>query len=125
MLPFFFIFATTWFLNLFFPWWIGILPAAIFGFLMLDRWIHAFLTGFSAVGFAWFVQSFYIHVMNDGILSGRIAEMLQVQSAENVLIITFIIGGLLGGFAATTGYFVKAAFKPDLLYGTKHAHHLK
>ena len=92
---------------------------------MLDRWIHAFLIGFSGVGSAWFIQAFYIHVMNEGILSGRIAEMLQVNSAENVLILTFITGGLLGAVAATTGYFFKSAFKPDLLLGTKHANHLK
>lgn len=125
MLPFFIIFAITWFLNLFFPWWIGVAPALIIGALMLDRWVHAFLIGFAGVGSAWFVQAFYIHVLNEGILTGRIAEMLQVHTAENVLILTFVIGGLMGAVAATTGYFFKSAFKPDLILGTKHAKHLK
>jgi len=110
MLAFFIIFALTWFLNLFFPWWVGILPSLAVGALMLDRWLHAFLIGFSGVGFAWFVQAFYIHIMNDGILSGRIATMLQVNSAENVLLITFIIGGVMGAVAASTGYLFNSAF---------------
>ena len=110
MLAFFIIFALTWFLNLFFPWWVGVLPSLAVGALMLDRWLHAFLIGFSGVGFAWFVQAFYIHIMNEGILSGRIATMLQVNSPENVLLITFIVGGVMGAVAASTGYLFNSAF---------------
>lgn len=110
MLAFFIIFAITWFLNLFFPWWICILPSLAVGALMLDRWLHAFLIGFSGVGFAWFVQAFYIHIMNEGILTGRIATMLQVNSAENILLITFIAGGVIGAVAASTGYLFNSAF---------------
>ena len=113
MLAFFISFALTWFLNLFFPWWIGILPAFAVGGWMLNRWLHAFLIGFSGVGSAWFIQSFYIHIMNEGILSGRIATMLQVNSADSVLLITFLIGGLMGAVAATVGFLFKTAFKPD------------
>ncbi len=112
MLAFFILFALSWFLNLFFPWWIGIFPALAVGAWMLDRWSHAFLIGFSGLGSAWFIQAFYIHVMNEGILSNRIATMLQVNTPENVLIITFIVGGLMGAVAASTGFLFKAAFKP-------------
>lgn len=114
MLSFFIIFILTWVLNLFLPWWAGVLPAFIIGAWMLDRWVHAFLIGFSGVGSAWFIQAFYIHVMNEGILTNRIATMLQVNTPENVLIITFIIGGLMGAVAASTGFLFKSAFKPEL-----------
>ncbi len=112
MLAFFIIFVLTWFLNLFFPWWIGILPALAIGAWLLDRWIHSFLIGFAGVGSAWFIQAFYIHVMNEAILTGRIATTLQLSSSDQVLLITFVVSGLIGAVATTTGYLFKVAFKP-------------
>lgn len=119
MRSFFIIFAFTWILNLFLPWWIGVFPALIIGAWFFDRWIHAFLIGFSGAGSAWFVQAFYIHIMNEGILTDRIADMLQVQTPENVLLITFLAGGLMGGIAALSGFLCKAVLKPELINRNK------
>ncbi len=116
MRSFFILLLLTWVLNLIFPWWIGVFPALAIGAIYFNRWIHAFLIGFSGSGMAWFIQAFYIHVMNEGVLTQRIATMLQVDTPENVLLITFLVGGLIGGVAAVSGFLFKAALKPGLIH---------
>ncbi len=113
MRSFFIIFFFTWLLNLFLPWWSTVLPALIIGAWLLDHWLHAFLIGFSGAGSGWFIQAFYIHVMNEGILAERIANLLQVQTPENVLLATFLVGGLLGGVASAAGLLFRQALNPE------------
>ena len=94
----------TWFLNLFLPWWSALLPAIAIGAWLLDGTLKAFLTGLAGGGLAWLIQALYIHIANEGILAGRIAETIQVGSPVLVLLFTFLIGGLVGGAGALFGY---------------------
>lgn len=73
----------------------------------------AFLIGFFAGGLAWFLQALYIDIANESILSTRIAEMMGVGSHWIILLATFLIAALLGGFSSLTGYFLKAVLKPE------------
>lgn len=102
----------TWFLNLFLPWWSALLPAIAVGIWLLDGAAKAFFTGFAAGGAAWLIHALYVHIANDGILTGRIAEVMQVGSPLLVLLFTFIIGGLLGGTGALAGYHVRSVLRP-------------
>lgn len=101
------IFFSTWLLGLFLPWWSVLVPALVFGAWLFDRGLPAFLTGLSATGLAWFIQALYIHIANEAILSTRIADMIQVGSPWVLLLITFLIGGLLGGLGTLLGYQIK------------------
>jgi hypothetical protein len=101
----------SWIISLYLPWWGVFVPAFIFGAWLLNRSSSAFITGFLAVGLAWFFQALYIHIANDGILSTRIAEMMGLGSAWMVLMITFLVGGIPGGLGALLGYLFKAAFQ--------------
>ena len=103
MRPFLGIFFLCWFITLFLPWWSVLIPALFLGAWLFEKSAHAFLIGFIAAGMAWFVQAFYIHIANDAILSTRIAETISVGSPWVLLLITFIIGGLLGGFGTLLG----------------------
>lgn len=102
----------TWFLNLFLPWWSALLPAIVIGMWLLDGAAKAFFTGLAAGGAAWLIQALYIHILNDGILTGRIAEVMQVGSPLLVLLFTFVIGGLIGGTGALAGYQIRSALRP-------------
>lgn len=102
----------SWFLTLFLPWWGIVVPCLIFGAWLIEGGVRAFLIGFFAAGLAWFLQALYIDIANESILSTRIAEMMGVGSHWIILLATFVIAALLGGFATLTGYFLKAVLKP-------------
>lgn len=114
MRPFLGIFFLCWFFTLFLPWWSVLIPAVLFGAWLLEKSFQAFMIGFSAAGLAWFVQAFYIHLANDAILSTRIAETLSVGSPWILLLITFFIGGILGGLGTLLGVQVKYLLKPSV-----------
>lgn len=101
----------SWLFTLFFPWWGVLIPTFIIGIWFLNGSFTAFMTGFLGAGFAWFFQSLYVHIGNDGILSGRIAEMMGVGSPWIVLLITFVVGAVAGGVGALTGYLLKVNLK--------------
>ena len=102
----------TWFLNLFLPWWSALLPAIGIGIWLLDGAFKAFFTGLAAGGTAWLIQALYIHIANEGILTGRIAEVIQVGSPLLVLLFTFTIGGLLSGTGTLVGYHLRTLIRP-------------
>ena len=112
MITFIAFFFFSFLVSLFLPWWALIIPAFIFGIWLLERGIQAFFVGFLATGLAWFIQGVYIHFLNDAILSSRIAEMMGVGSPWLVLLLTFLIGGILGGLGALTGLLLKVNLKP-------------
>ncbi len=103
----------SWFLTLFLPWWGIVVPGLIFGAWLLDGGIKAFLIGFFACGFAWFLQALYIDIANESILSTRIAEMMGVGSHWIILLATFLIAAFVGALATLTGYFIKVVLKPE------------
>ncbi len=90
-------------LNLFLPWWSIAIPGLIFGYQFKKSGLASFGWGFLAVFLLWSGQAFYIHFVNDGILSTRIAEMLGVGSPYLVILITGVLGGLVSGLATLTG----------------------
>jgi hypothetical protein len=117
MKAFFGILIFSWILTLFMPWWALFFPALLIGAWLINRGLPAFLIGFCGAGLAWFMQAFYIHLSNDGILATRIADMMGAGSPLLVLLITFIIGGIPGGLGALAGYLVKINLKRQQLQG--------
>lgn len=111
MKAFFAIFILSWVLTLFMPWWALFIPAIIIGSWLLNRGFMAFIIGFCGSGLAWYVQAYYVHFFNEGILTTRIADMMGIGSPWVVLLITFAIGGIPGGFGALTGYIIKINLK--------------
>lgn len=107
------IFIACWLFNLFLPWWGTVIPVLFIAAWMLEENLPAFLIAFLSSGLAWFVQALYIHIANQGILSTRIADMMGVGSPLVVLLITFLIGGILGGVTALTGVLLKQNLKAE------------
>ncbi|RNC83862.1 MAG: hypothetical protein ED557_08815 [Balneola sp.] len=90
-------------LNLFLPWWSIAIPGILFGYIFKKKALASFGWGFLALFILWSGQALFIHFMNDGILSTRIANMLGVGSPYLVILITGVLGGLVSGFATLTG----------------------
>lgn len=94
--------------SLFASWWWVAVVAFVAAVLVGRSNLEAFLSGFFGVAGVWVVRAFFINQANEGLLSGKIAQVFSVPSGDWLLIITGIIGGLAGAFAAWSGYSLKA-----------------
>ena len=105
MLLFFLILAASFILQLFLPWWI-IAPAAF----ALALWKgtssrQAFWSGFGALVFLWAAAALVIHLRNEGILTAKVAGLFSLPFPALMIMITALIGGLVGGLAALSGFY--------------------
>lgn len=84
------------------PWWTvalsGLIPAAF----VRGKAAGNFLAGFLGAFGSWSLRAWMIDSGNEGLLSGRIAEIFGTSPMVLVLI-TGVIGGLVAGLAALTG----------------------
>lgn len=101
---------SAWLLSLILPWWSLAIPAVVLGYLLGKTGWSAFGFGFLGIGGWWLIQTVYIHLANDGILTTRIAELFSLPSSWFIILITVIIGGLSGGLSTLTGYLLKGFF---------------
>ncbi len=90
-------------LQLFFPWWIIAVAAFIPGLTFNQKGSHSALNGFLGIFALWFVLSLFVYITNDGILAERLAKLLFLPHSFFAVLITGVIGGIVGAFAAFTG----------------------
>lgn len=101
---------SAWLLALIFPWWSVFIPGVIFGALLGKTGRGSFGSGFAGIGGLWLVQTLYVYIVNDGILATRIADLFSLPSPLLIIVITVLIGGLIGGLPALTGYLFRELF---------------
>lgn len=104
---------TAYLINLVLPWWGIAITGLALGFQLKPKSGKAFGIGFLALFLLWGGQALYIHCVNDGILSTRIAEMLQVGSPWLVILATGLIGGFVSGLAVLSGSLLKRSFSEE------------
>ncbi|MFM2428760.1 MAG: hypothetical protein RL012_644 [Bacteroidota bacterium] len=96
----------------FLPWWtIGICAAIIAMCLTLNR-IAAFLGGFTAISLLWMIVATSIDVRTNAILSTKIAPLLGFQSSTLLILLTGLVGGMVGGLGALSGQQLRALLTP-------------
>ncbi len=101
----------TYILQLFLPWYsIAVIPFFM-GFLVARKGIAAFFAGFLGIGLLWGLLAWLIHWKSSGILSEKVADLLQTGSAGLLILLTAALGGLAGGLWALSGYAVRSLFK--------------
>ncbi|HTH56353.1 MAG TPA: hypothetical protein VL728_09925 [Cyclobacteriaceae bacterium] len=83
----------------FLPWWTMAIIAFAFGYLFQNKGVVSFTSGFIGVGLLWFLVAYQIDAASHSILTEKINRIFPL----NVFILTVIVGGLVGGFAALTG----------------------
>jgi hypothetical protein len=85
------------------PWWSIILAAAVLALgFNLKAW-PAFWGGFLAVALLWGSYAAYINVLNEGLLAGRMGELLGGLSAPLMVLVTALFGGIFGGLGGLLG----------------------
>lgn len=98
--------------GLFLPWWgIALVSLAIAALIHQKAW-KAFLSGFLGVFILWAGLAWWIDMKNNSVLSQKVASILPLGgSAWALILVTGFIGGLVGGFAALTGSFLRTSQK--------------
>lgn len=93
------------------PWWGFVVTNLIIAVALPIKPVQSFLAGALGVGALWAGLAFGIDLANNHILSTKVAQILPLGGSYVVLIlVTAIVGALLGGLASLTGSFVR---KPE------------
>lgn len=77
---------------------------------------RAFLSGFAGVALVWLAYALLVHVRTDGIFTGRMSLLLfKVDNAILPLLVTAVLGGLVGGLAGISGFYVRQAGRNQIV----------
>jgi hypothetical protein len=96
--------ALAFVLQSFLPWWTMAIAAAGVGYYFGTKGLLSFSAGFLGVGLLWLGMALFIDVSTHSILTEKINKILPLNS----YLLTTLIGGLVGGFAALTGTLIKS-----------------
>ena len=90
-------------------WWFFAVVAFLVAALIHQKGYKSFFAGFLALFILWFVLAFWMDFVNEGVLSVRIASLLPLNGSKWLLmIVTAFIGGLIAGFAALSGSYLRS-----------------
>ncbi len=91
-------------LQLILPWWSIAVGAAGVAFVVGNKGLKSFVAGFLAIALLWGVFALSIDLQTKAILTDKINQLLPLHA----LVLTMLVGGLVGGFAALTGALIKS-----------------
>lgn len=99
-------------IGMWLPWWSIAIIAFLVALLIPQQLSFAFLSGFLGIFILWAVIATWIDIKNKSILSHKISELMKLGGSSFLLIlVTALIGGLVGGFAAMAGSSLRPARK--------------
>ncbi|MGC4234202.1 MAG: hypothetical protein QM594_14575 [Niabella sp.] len=94
--------------GLYLPWWSIALVSFMIALLIHQRPLASFISGFAGIFVLWVIIASFINAANHSILANRIGEMLGIgQNPALLIFITALIGGLVGGFAALSAFYLR------------------
>lgn len=90
--------------GLFLPWWSIALAPFLVALIIRPSIGMSFLAGFTGIFLLWALVSLWIDIENEHILSHKIAQLFPLGGSSALLIlVTALVGALVGGFAAMSG----------------------
>ncbi|UHG91528.1 hypothetical protein [Spirosoma oryzicola] len=90
------------------PWWSLAIIAFLVCFWRSERAGRAFFYGFAGVALVWLAYALLIHLRTDGVFTGRMSQLIfRTNNAGLPLLATALVGGLVGGLAGLSGFFVR------------------
>ena len=113
MVLFFLIAVLSFLLQLFLPWWIMVAIAFALSFFMGKSFRSVFFSGFSGCGFSWLLMAAYVHFTKGDLMTGRISQLLSLNSPILIFLMTFLISAIVGGVAAFAGLSLKKVISPS------------
>jgi len=96
--------------GLYLPWWGIAIAALLVAVIIHQKSGKAFFSGYLGVFILWGALAFWMNLNNQGVLSSRIAKVLPLNGNQVYLIlVTALVGGLVAGFAAMSGSYLRSA----------------
>jgi len=96
-------------------WWFFAIIALLVAILVHQKAGKAFFAGFLGLFILWLVLTFWIDSANNSVLSVKIASLLPLGGSKWLLmIVTAFIGGLIAGFAAMSGSYLRSTPKKNI-----------
>ena len=91
------------------PWWSFVITNLLIAVAIPQKPLMAFAAGAIGVGLLWAGLALGIDLANNHILSTKVATILPLKgSYSSLIILTALVGAILGGLASLTGSFVRA-----------------
>jgi len=87
----------------FLPWWSLAVVAFLIAVLLKLSPGKAFVSGFLGIALLWGVWALYRDMPNQHILADRLAGVFGLQGHALFILVTAIVGGLVGGMASWSG----------------------
>lgn len=104
--------ALAYIAGMFLPWWSIAIVAFIVAFLFMQNIGAGFLSGFAGIFILWGLLALWIDIKNESILSQKIAQLFPLGGSSVLLIlVTALVGALVGGFAAMAGSSLRPSTK--------------
>ena len=102
---------------LYFPWWSIAIVAFVVAALIPQKPFVGFVTAFLAVGLLWAGLAFWLSNNNGHLLAHKVSLIiLKIDSPYLLIVATGIIGGIVAGFAALTGSFLRNKKRTAVTY---------
>lgn len=92
------------------PWWAVAIIAFVASLYAGKKPAQAFWSGFGAVFIVWVVLCLVKSIPNDHILAARMATLFGLPHWTLLLFVTALVGGLIGGMSALSGFLVRRLF---------------
>jgi hypothetical protein len=95
----------------FLPWWMVAVIAFLSALFIGKTSGQSFWSGFGGIFVAWAILALIKSLPNDNMLAQRVAKLFQLPNWILILLITALIGGLVGGVSALSGMLIKKVLK--------------
>jgi hypothetical protein len=90
------------------PWWSFAICAFIVALAIHQKAFKAFMAGFLSLFLLWGLMATYLDFRNEHLLGNKVAILfLKVENSIVLILLTALIGGLVAGFAAMTGSYLR------------------
>jgi hypothetical protein len=97
----------------FFAWWSVAIVCFIITLIAGLKPGKAFLAGFFGIGVFWLIAAVGHDIPNEHILSQRMAVLFKLPHYSLFILVTVLIGALVGGLAGWSGGLARKGFKPN------------
>lgn len=90
------------------PWWSFAITSLLVALAVHQKPGKSFLSGFLGLFLLWAVLAFMKDTANEHVLSAKVAQLLLKNSSSiGIILLTGVVGGLVSGFAALTGSYLR------------------
>lgn len=93
------------------PWWGVMVGSALATLLIYNKALSSFFAGFLGLGLLWFYLAYTIDTANQSLLSGKVAALFGLASGFQMVLVTALLGAIIGGVSALTGNYFISIFK--------------